>query len=83
MMDTHEIITKNKGKSTYQIVVRGKVDPNFIMKINSLEVIHTEIKGETASTLTGTIEDQEALSGLLNILIDHRYEVISVLQIDK
>jgi hypothetical protein len=83
MMDTHEIIKRHKGKSTYQIVVRGKVDPIFMKKINSLEVMHTDINGETASTLTGVIADQEALSGLLNILVDHQYEVISVLQIDK
>jgi hypothetical protein len=83
MMDTHEIIKKYKGKSTYQIVVRGKVDPNYMMQINALEVMHTDIRGETASTLTGVMEDQEALSGLLNILVDHQYEVISVLQIDK
>jgi len=83
MMDTHEIIKRYKGKSTYQIVVRGKVDPNFMMQLNNLEVMHTDIRGETASTLTGIMEDQEALSGLLNILVDHQYEVISVLQIDK
>lgn len=82
MMDITEI-KKYKGKSTYQIVVRGKVDPKFMMQLNDLAVTHTDIKGETASTLTGIIEDQEALSGLLNILVDHRYEVISVMQIDK
>jgi hypothetical protein len=82
-MDTNEIIKKHKGKSTYQIIVRGKVDPIFMMKINNLQVIHTAIRGETASTITGLIEDQEELSGLLNILVDQQYEVISVVQMDK
>lgn len=82
-MDATEIIKKYKEKSTYQIVVRGKVDPNFMMQLNNLSVTHTDIKRETASTITGLFEDQEALSGLLNILVDYQYEVISVMQIDK
>jgi len=82
-MDQSELIKKYTGQSTYQITVQGKVDPEFMRKLNTLTVTHTETKDRTLSTLTGEIEDQESLNGLLNILFDHRYSVISVMKIDQ
>lgn len=82
-MSATELIEDYEGQATYQITVQGKVDPLFINRLNDFVVTHTETKNKTLSTLTGKIIDQEALSGLLNILFDHRYDVISVLKIDQ
>jgi len=81
-MKKNDIIKKYKGKATYQIQVWGRVDPEFIQRHNNLSVTHTETKDRTLSTLTGEIEDQEALSGLINMLIDHQYKVHSVMNIE-
>ncbi len=78
----HPDLLKNyKGKATYQIMVQGKVEPNYLNRLNNLSVAHSEIEGETFSTLTGKIADQEALSGIISILIDHQYSVVSVMKI--
>ena len=82
-MTATELIEDYEEQATYQITVQGKVDPSFINRLNDFVVTHTETKNKTLSTLTGKIIDQEALSGLLNILFDHRYDVISVLKIDQ
>ena len=82
-MTATELIEDYEEQATYQITVQGKVDPSFINRLNDFVVTHTETKNKTLSTLTGKIIDQEALSGLLNILFDHRYDVISFLKIDQ
>ncbi len=81
-MTTSKLIKDYEGRATYQITVRGKVDPLFIQRLNSFSVTHIESERAILSTLTGEIDDQEALSGLLNILFDHRFPVISVMKID-
>jgi hypothetical protein len=82
-MTASKLIKDYEGEATYQIIVRGKVDPLFIHRINSFSVTHIESERKTLSTLTGKIADQEALSGLLNILFDHQFPVISVMKIDN
>ena len=82
-MNSTDLIKNYEGQATYQITVQGRVDPEFMKKLNTLTVTHTETKDRTLSTLTGEIVDQESLNGLLNILFDHRYNVISVMKIDQ
>lgn len=82
-MTTSKLIKKYEGKATYQITIQGKVDPNFIARFSGFYVTHIETESKTLSTLTGKIEDQEALSGLLNILFDHQHKIISVLKLDN
>ena len=82
-MTTTELINDYEGQATYQITVQGKVDPLFMNRFNGFVVTHTETSEKTLSTLTGRIIDQAALSGLLNILFDLRYDVISVMKIDQ
>ena len=81
-MNSTDLIKNFEGPATYQITVQGKVDPEFMKQHNKLTVTHTEAKDKTLSTLTGEIVDQEFLNGLLNILFDHQYSVISVMKID-
>ena len=80
-MEPNNQIKSFKGPATYQITVRGKVYPEFLKRLNDLSVSHADTNDEIISTLTGEIPDQEALNGLLNILFDHQYSVISVLKI--
>ena len=82
-MTTTELINDYEGQATYQITVQGRVDPLFMNRFNDFVVTHTKTSDKTLSTLTGRIMDQAALSGLLNILFDHRYDVISVMKIDQ
>jgi len=82
-LNSTDLIKNYEGQATYQITVQGRVDPEFMKKLNTLTVTHTETKDRTLSTLTGEIVDQESLNGLLNILFDHRYNVISVMKIDQ
>jgi len=81
-LNSTDLIKNFEGPATYQITVQGKVDPEFMKQLNTLTVTHTEARDKTLSTLTGEIVDQESLNGLLNILFDHRYSVISVMKID-
>ena len=81
-MENTEIIKNYHGHATYQITVEGKVDPKYMSKLNNLSVTHTDTGNQILSTLTGEIKDQEALSGILNMLFDNRYAVISVSKIE-
>jgi hypothetical protein len=80
-MEQPDILKNYRGKATYQIMVQGKVEPNYLNRLNNLSVTHSEIEDKVFSTLTGEIADQEALSGIISILIDHQYSVISVMKI--
>ena len=82
-MTESKLTKKYEGKATYQITIQGKVDPNFIERFSGFSVTHIETESKTLSTLTGKIEDQEALSGLLNVLFDYQYKIISVLKLDN
>jgi hypothetical protein len=78
-----ELLKNYRGKANYQIMVQGKVEPNYLSLLSNLRVSHTEIEGEIFSNLTGEIADQEALNGIISILINHQYSVISVMKIAK
>jgi len=81
-MEPLNLIRKFTGRATYQITVEGNVDQAFMKSINNLTVTHTVTKDKTLSTLIGKIEDQEALSGIMNVLFENRYPVISVMKIE-
>jgi hypothetical protein len=81
-MNPAELGENFKGKATYQITVSGKVDPKYMGELSNISVAHTVTSSHTFSTLTGKIVDQGELNGLLNILFDNQYEVISVMKID-
>jgi len=81
-MDSAKLVKGFKGNATYQITVSGMVSAKYMSQLNELTVAHTETSTQTFTTITGKIVDQEALNGLLNILFDNQYEVISVMKID-
>lgn len=71
-------IDHRQGESTYQITVRGEVDPAYIIRMYNISVVHNHSNNETLSTLTGTFTDQAAVSGILNILADYQFELLAV-----
>jgi len=81
-MDSAKLVKGFKGNATYQITVSGMVSAKYMSQLNELTVAHTETSTQTFTTITGKIVDQEALNGLLNILFDNQYEVISLMKID-
>lgn len=81
-MVIEEFVKSYSGPSTYQITVDGRVDENFIESISGMTVSHNRIKEKTLSTLTGELNDQSALNGILNTLFDYRFPVISVMKIE-
>ena len=80
----HQLTKEFTGEAVYQITVNGKVDPKFMKTQNKLKVTHTKINNnKTISTLTGGIVDESALNGLLNLLYDYQYNVISVMKLNE
>jgi hypothetical protein len=57
--------------ATYRIHVHGALDPSWVDYFGEM-VIHTEIDLEEhgIATLTGQVQDQAALLGMLNHLVD-------------
>ena len=83
IMQNDDLIKTYTGPATYQITVDGKVNKEYLHNITGLSVSLTELKGHTISVLTGEILDQSALSGIINLLVDNRYSVITVIKIDN
>ena len=81
-MNTIALENKFTGPATYQISVQGNIVNNLINRLGEMEVSKTGLANKTISTLTGNVQDQSALSGILNTLFDYRYTVISVLKLN-
>ena len=67
---------------SYKIIVEGTVDASMSVLLNGLEICHTSREDASISIITGQLPDQSALSGILDVLIDHRYALLSVKRID-
>lgn len=65
--------------ATYQIKVQGKVNPEWLQNIESLEL---DFDG-SATTFTGRICDQAALRGLLNSLWDLNLTLCSLERFER
>ena len=62
-----------RAPATYRICVGGRVEPDALAWLADFEVEPGE-----HTVLVGRVEDQAALSGLLNALYDHQLPVVSV-----
>ena len=63
----------------YKIKVEGVLQENWIEKFQGLKIsIERSSRGNPVSVLTGKINDQSALSGLLNMLYDYNMTILSV-----
>jgi hypothetical protein len=63
----------------YKIKVEGVLQENWIEKFQGLKIRNERsLSGKPISVLTGKINDQSALSGLLNMLYDYNMTILSV-----
>jgi len=70
--------------SIYQITVQGKVDEQSIHSMTGMSVSNSgENKQNRLSTITGRVEDQSALNGLINTLFNQRLSVVSIIKIAR
>jgi hypothetical protein len=71
-------MTREK-QAIYQITVKGVLDPDWSDWLGCFDV-HTEMGADGTHTtlLTGLIEDQAALRGVLNKIWDLNLELISL-----
>ena len=66
------------ARNRYEIRIKGHLDPAWSDRLNGLAIRHFETDDGPVSLLTGALEDQSALSGVLNALIDIQVDVLSV-----
>ena len=71
------------GPAIYQITVGGKIDKGFLNYWGNMNLSYCDSKNKSFSVLTGEVKDQTALSGILNILADNRFSLISVIKLDN
>ncbi len=65
----------------YEIRVAGLLDEHWSDWLGGLAIVTSKTAGEGAepqSTLTGRVEDQAALFGVLNTLYDYCYPLLDV-----
>lgn len=70
---------KFSGRAIYKIIIKGKLDQDRSDQLAGLTITNEQKNhGVVTSTLVGEITDQAALSGILNILYNLRFSVLSV-----
>jgi hypothetical protein len=63
----------------YEIQVSGRIDPERAAWLGCLDLsIHCTPDGKTTSVLSGTLPDQAALFGLINLIRDMGLKLISI-----
>jgi len=63
----------------YKIKVEGVLKENWVDKFQGLKIRkESSSSGKSVSVLSGRINDQSALSGLLNTLYDYNMTILSV-----
>lgn len=63
----------------YRIEVQGRVDPGWIKDICDVAVSHgTDEERRSVTTITGEVADQAALAGILNLVYNFGYPLLSV-----
>lgn len=69
--------------ATYEIVVHGTLDPSWSDELNGMQLAPLKRPdGAPMTQLSGRIEDQAALAGILNHLYLLRLTIISVSRIE-
>ncbi len=68
------------GETSYEIIVQNKVDRSILPYLNGLSLSYDVSEDKSISILTGKLPDQAALNGVLDVLIDHRYLILSLIR---
>jgi hypothetical protein len=69
------------GSSVYQLTVEGDMDQLKVKEMTGMMV--SELEGNRLFTITGKVQDQSALNGLINTLYNMRLSVISIIKISS
>jgi hypothetical protein len=69
------------GSSVYQLTVEGHMDQYKVKEMTGMMV--SELEDKRLYTITGKVQDQSALNGLINTLYNMRLSVISIIMISS
>lgn len=70
-------------RATYQIIVKGRIDPAWSDRLEDLSLRQNSTKfGLQITCLEGEIVDQASLIGVMNTLYELHLTVLSVLRLD-
>lgn len=70
---------KIDSPALYRITVQGKLDDSYSSLFNNMQITYEKnVDKEPEAVLVGKIEDQAALSGVLNSLYELRMPVLSL-----
>jgi hypothetical protein len=68
----------------YRIIVRGRVAPTMSDRLGGLQILPSALEnGTPTTTLIGRLQDQAALTEVLNTLYELHLPVLSVNQEDR
>jgi hypothetical protein len=70
-------------KDRYQIRILGLLDPSWSDRLGGMAIVQHGEADPPSTTLTGSLTDQSALTGVINALVDLRQTVISVERLDS
>jgi hypothetical protein len=71
----------NAGATVYQLKVEGNLDKQRISEMTGMNI--SEETDGRFWTLTGLVQDQSALNGLINTLYHMRLSVISIIRVSE
>ena len=70
---------KFQSPAIYKIEVEGAIYKNWSEKLGGMQInVLRSIRSGTTTELVGRINDQTALSSVLNTLYEHHFSIISV-----
>jgi hypothetical protein len=70
--------------ATYCIRFQGLLNPSWAFEFGHMRIEHTRNAGEPpVTTMTGRVVDQAALAGILNLVYDLGYPLLSVKYLGK
>ena len=80
-MKQEEFLNNYTSPGLYQITLEGKFNTKGIQEMTGMSVSYSA-EGNI-STLTGILEDQGALNGLINTLYNQRLSLVSIIKISN
>ena len=75
---------KIDSSAIYRIRIQGRLEKNYAGSMHDMQISYETNKNNNAESLiVGKVEDQAALSGVLNFLYDMQLPVLSVECLEK
>jgi len=67
-----------QGPAIYRVRVEGRIPLDWSSRLMGMNITLSSDTEDDSSTLVGRLPDQSALSGVLNMLYEKQYPVLSV-----